>query len=110
MACVGSCAWTRTLRNARNINTTWNVTVNNAPDVNVVVSPSTFSFTAPAGNPDVIFADGMETPPVFNASQELTITATPNMPIGLSFVRIDFVEANGLAPTAHLFVAVQGQP
>lgn len=111
MNCVGSCQWTRTLKNARSTNTTWNVVVNNVPGLSVAVSPSSFSFNAPAGNPDVLFADGLETPPIFAASQALTITATPGETISTPrFVRIDFVEAGNQAPTAHMYVAVQGQP
>lgn len=111
MACAGNCQWTRTLSNAKAFDSNWTVVVNQVPGLNVMVTPSSFSFTRPAGNPDVLFANGMEDLAVFLSTQPITVTATPGESISTPrFVRIDFVEDNGLAPAAHMYVAVQGQP
>ena len=112
MNCVGSCQWTRTLKAGGTAFTSWNVVINQVAGVNVAVSPTSFSFNgAPPPNPDVVFADGMEEVPVNGSSHVLTITATPGQTLTTPrFVRIDFIESGNRAPTAHMFVAVQGQP
>ncbi|MGE3106007.1 MAG: S8 family serine peptidase [Lysobacterales bacterium] len=110
MNCVGSCQWNRTLKAASGDFTSWNVVVNQAPGMNVTVSPTAFSFNTQAPDPDILFVDGLENVPVNGTSHVLTITATPGQTISTPrFVRIDFVETGSRAPTAHMYVAVQGQ-
>jgi len=110
--CVGSCNWTRTLRNALGGPATWQITVNNQAGVDVTVDPPTFAFTGAAGN-ERIFADGFDGTAVapLPETQAITITATPTTTLAaITFVEIVFHEANGLAPDAHMYVAVKGQP
>ena len=110
--CVGSCNWTRTLRNALGGPATWQITVNNQAGVDVTVDPPTFAFTGAAGN-ERVFADGFDGTAVapLLETQAITITATPTTTLAaITFVEIVFHEANGLAPDAHMYVAVKGQP
>jgi len=110
--CVGSCNWTRTLRNALGGPATWQITVNNQAGVDVTVDPPTFAFTGAAGN-ERVFADGFDGTAVapLPETQAITITATPTTTLAaITFVEIVFHEANGLAPDAHMYVAVKGQP
>ncbi|MFO1506351.1 MAG: S8 family serine peptidase [Lysobacterales bacterium] len=109
VACSGSCQWTRTLTNTLQNGGNWTVTVNQQPGVTVTVDPESFTF----GPSETIFLDGFdgndEVPP--NQTQALTVTATPTEAMGnITFVEIVFHEANGAAPDAHMYVAVQGSP
>ena len=109
VACSGSCQWTRTLSNTLQNGGNWTVTVNQQPGVTVTVDPESFTF----GPSETIFLDGFdgndEVPP--NQTQALTVTATPTEAMGnITFVEIVFHEANGAAPDAHMYVAVQGSP
>ncbi len=109
LTCVGSCNWTRTVRNALGGTANWQITVNNPAGVNVTVDPPTFAFTGG----DRVFADGFDgtAPGPTPELQTLTITATPTSTLtSIAFAEIVFHEANGLAPDAHIFVAVQGSP
>jgi len=111
LACVDSCTWTRTVRNALApavpaeyifadgfdgapavTATSWTATAVTPSGLAVTVSPASFTF------------DGT-TP----QTQALTITATPSGTLSnVTFAEVVLHEANGLAPDAHLTVAVQG--
>lgn len=92
MDCADSCDWTRTLRNTLSTPSSWSVTVNAPEGLDVSVDTPSFSF------------DGSAT-----ATQEITITATPTAELtDVTFAEVVFHEANGLAPDAHLYVAVKG--
>jgi hypothetical protein len=92
MNCVGSCTFTRTLRNTLTTATSWTVTVTNPAGLDVVVDTPAFSF---AGN--------------LAETQPILITAAPTMTLTRpAFAEIVFHETNGAAPDAHLFVAVEG--
>ena len=109
VSCATSCTWTRTIRNALGGAANWSVTVNNPTGLNVTVDPSSFAFTGG----DRIFGDGFDgaPPPPLPEFQPLTITATPTQALAdVTFAEIVFHETNGLAPDAHIYVAVEGQP
>ena len=91
--CVDSCDWTRTLRNAVNgTPTSWTVTVNAPAGVSVSTDVTNFTF-------DGTLAD----------TQAITITAEPTEALTeIKFAEVVFTEAGGLAPAAHMYVAVQG--
>ena len=111
LTCAGSCNWTRTLRNTLGGPATWQITANNPAGVNVTIDPPTFAFTG--GGNERVFADGFDGTAVtpLPETQTITITATPTTTLtAITFVEIVFHEANGLAPDAHMYVAVQGQP
>ena len=109
MDCNGSCTWTRTLRNVLAGTGSWTITVNAPAGLDVTVDPQSFAF---AGG-DRIFGDGFDgtpLPPVPDL-QTLTITATPTATLtDVTYAEIVFHEANGAAPDAHIYVAVQGAP
>ncbi|HJT99315.1 MAG TPA: S8 family serine peptidase [Rhodanobacteraceae bacterium] len=90
--CVGSCTFTRTLRNTLTTASAWTVTVTNPAGLDVTVDTPAFSFTG----------DIAET-------KTIQITATPTTTlIRPAFAEIVFHEANGAAPDAHVFVAIEG--
>ena len=91
--CIDSCDWTRTLRNAVNgTPTAWTVTFNSPPGLTLSADTTAFGFT---GN----LAD----------TQAITITATPTTDLTeMTFGEVVFHEASGLAPDAHMYVAVMG--
>ena len=90
--CVGSCTFTRTLRNTLTTASSWTVTVTNPAGLDVVVDTPTFSFT---GN--------------IAETQPILITASPTMMLTRpAFAEITFHETNGAAPDAHLFVSIAG--
>jgi subtilisin family serine protease len=109
VACTGSCSWTRVLRNTLGAGSSWTISVNAPAGVDVTVEPSTFAFTGG----DRVFGDGFDGAPLtpLPEFQTLTITATPTAPLSdIAFAEIVFHEANGLAPDAHMYVAVEGSP
>jgi subtilisin family serine protease len=109
LACNGSCSWTRELRNTLGAGPSWTVTVNAPDGLDVTVEPSSFTFNGG----DRVFGDGFDGTilPPMPEFQTLTITATPTAPLSdIAFAEIVFHEANGLAPDAHIFVAVEGNP
>ena len=60
-----------------------------------------------------VFGDGFDgtTLPPLPDLQTLTITATPTSPLSeVTYADIVLHEANGAAPDAHIYVAVQGSP
>jgi subtilisin family serine protease len=92
MNCVGSCTFTRTLRNTLTTASSWTVTVTNPAGLDVVVDTPAFSFT---GN--------------LAETQPILITASPTMALSRpTFAEIVFHETNGAAPDAHVFVAIAG--
>jgi subtilisin family serine protease len=92
MNCVGSCTFTRTLRNTLTAASTWTVTITNPAGLDVTVDTPTFSF---AGNI-------VETQPIL-------ITAAPTTTLsGPTSAEIVFHETSGAAPDAHLFVTIAG--
>ncbi|OAB62941.1 hypothetical protein AY599_13385 [Leptolyngbya valderiana BDU 20041] len=96
MNCSPSCSFTRTIRNTYDVATSWTVTPESFnPDLDIQVTPSTFSFTG----------DTSET-------VELTIDIAPqaNLTAAIEFGQILFDEDGGLAPQAHFTVAISGSP
>ena len=92
MSCTDSCDWTRTLRNTLGQPSSWTVTVNAPDGLDVSVDTPSFSF------------DGTLTD-----TQAITVTATPTTTLSdIAFAEVVFTEANGLAPDAHMYVAVKG--
>jgi hypothetical protein len=92
MNCVGSCTFTRTLRNTLTTASSWTVTVTNPAGLDVLVDTPAFSFTG----------DIAQTQPIL-------ITASPTATLTRpAFAEIVFHETNGAAPDAHLFVAIRG--
>jgi len=109
MECVGTCSWTRTVRNPTirptdpdvvfadgfdggvvPVAMSWTATGNGATGLSISVSPSTF--TLDENNPE----------------QTLTITATvPGALSNVTFGDVVLHEANGLAPDARMTVAVK---
>ena len=109
LACNGSCSWTRTIRNTLGAGPNWTVTVSSPAGANVTVDPPSFSFTGG----DRVFGSGFDATPLtpLPEFQTLTITATPTQAMTeIGFADIVFHEANGLAPDAHIYVAVKGNP
>ncbi len=108
VACVGSCAWTRTMKNALTVPTTWNVTVETPAGVTLAVVPNTFSFTGQG--PSMIgdlFRSGFEDAPPIE-TQQIVITATPTQTLtNMTFARVIFTEANGRAPQSSMFVSIR---
>jgi hypothetical protein len=89
--------------------TSWTVSVNAPTGVNVTVDPQTFAFTGG----DRVFGDGFDNTPLppLPQFQTITITAAPTSPLtAITFAEVVFHEANGLAPDAHIYIAVQGNP
>jgi hypothetical protein len=96
LSCSPSCSFTRTLRNTQDVATSWTVTPESFnPDLDIQVTPSTFSFTG----------DTTET-------VTLTIEVTPQTDLtsAIEFGQILIDEDGGLAPQAHLTVAISGTP
>ncbi len=92
--CSPSCSFTRTIRNTYDVATDWTVTVDSfGSNVDISVTPSTFSFTG----------DTSET-------QEITIDVAPlnNMNGEIEFGLILFDEDGELAPQAHFTTAIAG--
>ncbi len=92
--CTPQCSFTRTLRNTLDVASNWTVTLGGfTPDLDVQVTPSTFSFTGDT-----------------NETVTLTITAIPqaNLTGGIEFGRIMLSEDSDLAPGAHLTAAISG--
>lgn len=90
--CAGSCDWTRTLRNTLSQPASWTVTVNAPAGLDVTVDTPSFAF------------DGTATD-----TQQIKITATPTGDLpDITFAEIVLREASGLAPDAHLYLAVKG--
>ncbi len=92
LACVDSCDWTRTLRNTLDVPSSWTVTFNAPAGVSMSADVTSFTF-------DGTLAD----------TQAITITAEPTETLTeIKFAEVVFTENSGLAPAAHMYVAVQG--
>jgi len=92
--CTPDCSFQRTVRNTLDVASDWTVTVvNDNPDLDIQVSPTSFSFTG----------DTTET-------QTLSITVTPqaNLTAGIEFGQILLTEDADQAPEAHLTTAISG--
>jgi hypothetical protein len=92
--CSPSCSFTRTIRNTYDVATDWTVTVDSfGSNVDIQVTPSTFSFTG-----------GLE------ETQEITIDVAPltNMNGEIEFGVILFDEDASQAPQAHFTTAIAG--
>jgi hypothetical protein len=95
MQCTPNCTWTRTVRNTRNVPSTWSASgVATTPGFHISVTPANFSFT---GNP--------------SETRQLTITATPssNLTAAVAFGQV-VLSDGGQSPDQHLTVAIKGQP
>jgi hypothetical protein len=99
------CAWTRTLRDALPGPSSWTVSVNAPSGVNVVVDPASFSFGGTGETPDTVFRSGFDS----SDAQAIAVTATTDSSLsGPQFAELVFHEANGIAPDAHMYVAMKG--
>lgn len=110
LACTDSCEWTRTVRNALLPSVPADRIFSDGFDGAPVVTPANWTVTtnAPSGltlnvSPSSFTLDGTTT------TQELTITATPTTALtDITFAEVVLHETGGLAPDAHMYVAVQG--
>ncbi len=108
VACGATCAWTRTMKNALTVPTTWNVTVETPAGMTLAVVPNTFSFTGqgPTTIGHLFRSSFEDAPPV--ETQALVITATPTAPLtSMTFARVIFTEADGRAPQSSMYVAIR---
>jgi subtilisin family serine protease len=99
------CTWTRTLRSVLPGASSWTVSVNAPAGLVVEVDPATFAFDGTGATADTVFADGFDA----RLAQTIAVTATtdPSL-VGAQFAELIFHEANGVAPDAHMSVAVKG--
>jgi subtilisin family serine protease len=90
--CPGSCMWERTVRNARDVATSWNVSVEAPPGVLLRVVPDSFDFTGGLAETQTlrIFAT--------------VIAATPD----LSYGRVNVTENTDQFPESSMTVAITG--
>lgn len=92
LACVDSCDFTRTLRNTLTTPSSWTVTVTAPTGLDVSVDAPSFAFTGGIAE-----------------TREIVITASPTTTLTeIAFAEVVFHEANGLAPDAHIYVAIRG--
>jgi subtilisin family serine protease len=95
MDCTPDCSWTRTVRNSRTQATSWTATGNAiTPGFNIVVSPSSFTFSGGLGE-----------------TRELTITATPtsDLTAAVAFGEVVLHENGGVSPDERMTVAIKGE-
>jgi subtilisin family serine protease len=98
------CTWTRTLRDALPVSSSWTVSVNAPAGVSITVDPPSFAFAGGGDAPGTLFADGFDAMP-----RTITVTAMTDPALfGAAFGEIVFHEANGRAPDARMTVAVKG--
>ena len=91
-----NCTWTRTVRNTRNVATSWTASGTAiTPGFNIEVSPSSFAFGGGLGE-----------------TQELTITATPTTDLtgAVAFGEVALHETGGVSPDELMTVAIKGLP
>ena len=96
MDCSPNCTWTRTVRNTRNVATSWTASGTAiTPGFNIEVSPSSFAFGGGLGE-----------------TQELTITATPTTDLtgAVAFGEVALHETGGVSPDELMTVAIKGLP
>ncbi len=108
VACAASCNWTRTMKNALVVPTTWNVTVEAPTGVTLTALPASFSFTGQGvTTPGHLFRGGFEDG-VPQEVQQIVVTATPTQTLtNMTFARVIFTEANGRAPQSSMYVAIK---
>ncbi len=93
LACDGGCTFTRTFRNTLATASNWTASVVNPAELNVTVSPTTFSFAA--GNTA--------------ATQALTIHGATTSDITVpAFAEVVLHENGGQSPDLHMYVAIAG--
>ena len=95
MDCTPNCTWTRTVRNTRNVATSWTASGTAiTPGFNIEVSPSSFTFGGGLGE-----------------TQELTITATPTTDLtgAVAFGEVVLHETGGVSPDERVTVAIKGE-
>jgi subtilisin family serine protease len=96
MDCSPNCTWTRTVRNTRNVATSWTASGTAiTPGFDIEVSPSSFAFGGGLGE-----------------TQELTITATPTTDLtsAVAFGEVALHETGGVSPDERMTVAIKGLP
>jgi Fibronectin type-III domain len=96
MDCSPNCTWTRTVRNTRNVATSWTASGTAiTPGFDIEVSPSSFTFGGGLGE-----------------TQELTITATPTTDLtsAVAFGEVALHETGGVSPDELMTVAIKGLP
>jgi subtilisin family serine protease len=99
------CNWTRTLRDALPVPSSWTVSVDAPAGLDIVVDPPSFAFDGSGAGSDTVFRSGFDA----EVTQTIAVTATTDPSLaGPQFADIVFHEANGLAPDAHMPVAVSG--
>ena len=99
------CIWTRTLRDALPVASSWTVSVNAPAGLTIDVVPASFAFAGTGDSPDTVFHDGFDT----SVTVTLSVTATTDVSLrGPQFGELVFHEANGLAPDVHMSIAVKG--
>ena len=94
LSCIPECTWERTVRNTLGTASAWTVTTSSLnPDLDIQVSPSSFSFTGDT-----------------NETVTLTITASPQADLTsvIAFGEVVMSEDAEQAPDAHMTVAVSG--
>ena len=95
MDCSPSCTWTRTVRNTRNVATSWTASGTAiTPGFDIDISPSSFSFSGGLGE-----------------TRKLTITATPttNLTGAVAFGEVVLHETGGVSPDERVTVAIKGK-
>lgn len=103
MNCSPDCTFTRTVRAARDLPTSWTVTTA-GQDLDISVAPTSFSLD---GRSDFVFADGLEQEPVEAPvdTQELTITISNVSGGAIRFGEILLTEDGSLTPPARITAA-----
>ncbi len=88
-ACVGTCSWTRTVRNPLAVSVDWTASAVNPAGATITVSPA--SFTIPAGGTQVLTID---------------TAVTSGSSAAWIFGQVNLTATGGEAPDAHLPIAV----
>lgn len=104
VTCDPQCTWTRTVRAGQDFSTAWTVSAQGT-DFNVQVTPSEFELA----ERQVLFRDGAESGAALpSTSEQLVEITVDNVTAGdIRFGEINFTEDGGLAPEAHMTIAVQ---
>ena len=104
VTCDPQCTWTRTVRAGQDFSTAWTVSAQGT-DFNVQVTPSEFELA----ERQVLFRDGAESGATLpSTSEQLVEITVDNVTAGdIRFGEINFTEDGGLAPEAHMTIAVQ---
>jgi len=104
VACDPQCTWTRTVRAGQDFPTAWTVSTQGA-EFNVQVTPSEFELA----EREVLFRDGAESGVTLPRTSEQVVEITVDTVTAgnIRFGEINFTEDGGLAPQAHVTIAVQ---